>query len=86
MSALQFALLWAELASTGDLSDSRYITAQEQLAIFIYWMVHGSSQQELQERFQRSGDTISRYLNKGLLLLTGSFYEKYIKDPVNEIS
>jgi hypothetical protein len=85
MSALQFALLWAELASTGDLGDSRYITAQEQLAIFIYWMVHGSSQRELQERFQRSGDTISRYLNKGLLLLTGSFYEKYVKDPVNEI-
>jgi hypothetical protein len=27
MSALQFALLWAELASTGDLGDSRYITA-----------------------------------------------------------
>jgi hypothetical protein len=34
MSALQFALLWAELAATGDLSDSRYITMQEQLRIF----------------------------------------------------
>jgi hypothetical protein len=32
-------------------------------------MVHGSSQHELQEWFQQSGDTISRYLNKGLLLL-----------------
>ncbi|KAJ6456675.1 hypothetical protein C8R45DRAFT_765633, partial [Mycena sanguinolenta] len=39
---------------------------------------------ELQERFQRSGDTISRYLNKGLsLFATSSFYAKYVTDPVN---
>ncbi|KAJ7147010.1 hypothetical protein C8R44DRAFT_532916, partial [Mycena epipterygia] len=36
MSALQFALLWAELASSGDLMDSRHVTAQEQLAIIVY--------------------------------------------------
>jgi hypothetical protein len=44
MSALQFTLLWAELASMGDLGDSHYIMVQEQLAILIHWMVHGSSQ------------------------------------------
>lgn len=60
MSALRFSLLWAKLAANGDLADSRYITSQEQFAIFVYWMVHGSSQRELQERFQRSGDAISR--------------------------
>ncbi|KAF7372232.1 putative nuclease HARBI1 [Mycena venus] len=84
MSALVFALLLAELVVTGDLMDSRYVTAQEQLAIFVYWMVHGSSQRELQERFQRSGDTISRYVNHGLQLATGAFYKKYVQDPVNE--
>lgn len=60
MSALEFSLLWAELAAIGGLADSRFVSSQEQLAIFVYWMVHGSSQRELQERFQRSGDTISR--------------------------
>ncbi|KAF7333870.1 putative nuclease HARBI1 [Mycena venus] len=38
MSALEFALLWAELTVWGDLTDGRYVTAQEQLAIFVYWM------------------------------------------------
>ena len=69
MSALQFSLLWAELAANGELADSRFITSQEQLAIFVYWMVHGSSQRELQERFQRSGDTISRRVSS---LITNS--------------
>ncbi|KAF7348750.1 putative nuclease HARBI1-like protein [Mycena venus] len=84
MSALEFALLWAELVALGGLAESRYVTAQEQLAIFVYWMVHGSSQRELQERFQHSGDTISRYLNKGLELFTGAFLDKYVHEPVNQ--
>ncbi|KAF7340828.1 putative nuclease HARBI1-like protein [Mycena sanguinolenta] len=84
MSAALFLLLLAELVATGDLADSRFVSAQEQVAIFVYWLVHGSSQRELQERFQRSGDTISRYLNKGLsLFATSSFYDKYVKDPVD---
>ncbi|KAJ6578304.1 hypothetical protein B0H19DRAFT_1122889 [Mycena capillaripes] len=66
MSAIQFALLGAELIGLSDLVDSRHVSAQEQLAILVYWMVHGSSQRELQERFQRSGDTISKYLHRGL--------------------
>ncbi|KAJ6525125.1 hypothetical protein B0H19DRAFT_1199135, partial [Mycena capillaripes] len=66
MSAIQFALLGAELIGLSDLVDSRYVSAREQLAILVYWMVHGSTQRELQERFQRSGDTISKYLNRGL--------------------
>ncbi|KAF7370409.1 putative nuclease HARBI1-like protein [Mycena sanguinolenta] len=84
MSTALFLLLLAELVATGDLADSRFVSAQEQVAIFVYWLVHGSSQRELQERFQRSGDTISRYLNKGLsLFATSSFYDKYVKDPVD---
>ncbi|KAF7349567.1 putative nuclease HARBI1-like protein [Mycena sanguinolenta] len=84
MSAALFLLLLAELVATGDLADSCFVSAQEQVAIFVYWLVHGSSQRELQERFQRSGDTISHYLNKGLsLFATSSFYDKYVKDPVD---
>ncbi|CAK5268123.1 unnamed protein product [Mycena citricolor] len=47
-------------------------------------MVHGSSQRELQERFQRSGDTISCYLNHRLLALTGTFYKDYIRAPADK--
>ncbi|KAJ7488039.1 hypothetical protein FB451DRAFT_962320, partial [Mycena latifolia] len=36
MSALEFSLLWAELAANGHLADSRFITSQEQLAMFMY--------------------------------------------------
>ncbi|KAF7337368.1 putative nuclease HARBI1 [Mycena sanguinolenta] len=87
MSAPVFLLLLAELVAAGDLADSRFVTAQEQVAIFVYWMVHGSSQRELQERFQRSGDTISRYINKGLsLFAASSFYDRYVKDPVDNTS
>ncbi|KAJ7235954.1 hypothetical protein C8J57DRAFT_973002, partial [Mycena rebaudengoi] len=39
---------------------------------------------ELSERFQHSGATISYYLDKGLLLFTGAFYDKYVHDPINE--
>ncbi|KAJ6620524.1 hypothetical protein B0H10DRAFT_1639637, partial [Mycena sp. CBHHK59/15] len=38
-----------KLAAMGDLMDGRYVTVQEQLALFVYWMVHGSSQRTLQE-------------------------------------
>jgi hypothetical protein len=78
-----FLLLCWELTINGGLTDSRYIAAQEQAAIFVYWMVHGSSQRELMERFQRSGDTISRYTNHVLNILVAGFYDKYIQNPVD---
>jgi hypothetical protein len=84
MSPLQFSLLWAELVATSDLMDNHYVTAHEQLVILMYWMVHRSSQQELQEQFQWSGDTIGRYINHGLCILTGSSYKKYIYTLPNE--
>ncbi|KAJ7054818.1 hypothetical protein C8F01DRAFT_920817, partial [Mycena amicta] len=36
MSSAMFTLLWAELVATCGLCDSRYVTAQEQLSIFVY--------------------------------------------------
>ncbi|CAK5281870.1 unnamed protein product [Mycena citricolor] len=84
MSAIQFCLLYGELLSMRAIEDSRYICGQEQLAIMVYWMVHGSSQWELQERFQRSGDTISRYVNRGLIALTDVFYQRYVCLPANK--
>ena len=48
-------VLWAS-----GVRDSRYIMADEQLAIFLYASVTGASNQKLQVRFQRSADTISK--------------------------
>jgi hypothetical protein len=42
------------------LRSSRGISDAEQLAIFLHMAVVGASNRQLQERFQRSGDTISR--------------------------
>ncbi|KAF7342628.1 putative nuclease HARBI1-like protein [Mycena sanguinolenta] len=78
-----FLLLCSEFQRNGGLGDSRHITAEEQTAIFVYWMVHGSSQRDLMERFQRSGDTISKYTNRVLDIATGNFYNKYIQNPAD---
>ncbi|KAJ7055430.1 hypothetical protein C8F01DRAFT_930142, partial [Mycena amicta] len=36
MTSTMFTLLWTELVTTCGLCDSRYVTAQEQLSIFVY--------------------------------------------------
>ncbi|KAJ7055717.1 hypothetical protein C8F01DRAFT_1062508 [Mycena amicta] len=47
-------------------------------------MVHGSSQHELMERFQHSGDTISKYTNRVLRVVCQTFYRKYVRNPLDE--
>lgn len=41
-------------------TDSKYVTLEEQLAIFLYCSVTGLTVRHLGERFQRSNDTITR--------------------------
>jgi uncharacterized membrane protein len=48
------------LMREGGLRNTRYVTAQEQLAIFLHYVCQGLSNRALQERFQRSADTISK--------------------------
>ncbi|KAF8799767.1 hypothetical protein BYT27DRAFT_7071190, partial [Phlegmacium glaucopus] len=46
----------------------------------------GASSQMLQERFQRSGETISKYIKEITKMLVGSFYRKYVKLlPVDQV-
>ncbi|KAF7322186.1 putative nuclease HARBI1-like protein [Mycena kentingensis (nom. inval.)] len=78
-----FCLLCWELMSAG-LTHGSIVFVPEKVAIFLYWMVHGSSQRELMERFQHSGDTISKYTNRVLGLVCGSFYRKYVRPPLDE--
>jgi hypothetical protein len=42
--------------------DSKYVTLEEQLAIFLYTCVTGLTSEHVGERFQRTGETISRFV------------------------
>jgi hypothetical protein len=57
-----FQELLHELLKVG-LHDTRYVSAEEQFAIFLFLAVTGLPQRHLEECFQRSPDTISKYVN-----------------------
>jgi hypothetical protein len=57
-----FYQLSNELQTHCGLSDSKHVTADEQIAIYLHLARTGLSSQMLQERFQQSGDTISKYV------------------------
>jgi hypothetical protein len=61
MRDIVFHQLLELLEREGGLHDTRYVTAREQLAIFLHYAPRGLSNHALQERFQRSADTISKY-------------------------
>jgi len=60
MSKYIFNRLLEVLQEDGRLHDTRYVTAQEQLAIFLHFAHQALSNCALQERFQHSPDTISK--------------------------
>ncbi|KIN96927.1 hypothetical protein M404DRAFT_112517, partial [Pisolithus tinctorius Marx 270] len=58
--------------------DSKNVTLEEQLAIFLYAMVTGLLARHIGERFQRSMDTISRYFKRMLHAFSeGRIYTTY---------
>lgn len=59
LSKVQFLLLVNELRSMG-LEDTRNVTLEEQVAIFLYICITGLTTVHVGERFQRSNDTITR--------------------------
>jgi hypothetical protein len=62
-----FRRLVLELQVFAGLHPTKYVSMNEQVAIFLFICVKGESNRQAQERFQRSGDTISKYvvLNQG---------------------
>ena len=60
MSKHVFDRLLEVLQEDGELNDTRYVSAQEQLAIFLHFAHQALSNRGLQERFQCSPDTISK--------------------------
>ena len=55
-----FWALVAVLRRDAGLRDTRHVSGEEQLAIFLHYAHRGLSNRALQERFQRSPDTISK--------------------------
>lgn len=63
-------------------SDSKYVSLEEQLAIFLYMSVTGLTIRHTGECFQRSNDTISKYFRKMLLVFSSPpFYTTYTLLP-----
>lgn len=54
------------LKEHGGLKHSRYLTVQEQVCIFLLAIGHNIRNRVIQERFQHSGETISKYFNRVL--------------------
>jgi hypothetical protein len=61
-----FTALVLELRESGH-QDSRFVSLEEQLAIFLYSCVTGLTIRHVGERFQRSNDTISKYVPSSIL-------------------
>jgi hypothetical protein len=62
MAKSVFFRLSYELQLNHGLASSKFVTADEKLATFLHFARTGSSNRMLQERFQRSAETISKYV------------------------
>lgn len=73
-----FMLLANELRRRKFLKDSRLVNVEEQLAIFLFTLGHSERNRVMQDRFQHSGETISRHFNRTLdaILKLSKYYIK----------
>jgi hypothetical protein len=62
-----FLRLLGELQSFSGLVHTKFVSAEEKLAIFLHFVRSGCSSRMLQEQFQRSADTVSKYVNSSSL-------------------
>jgi hypothetical protein len=70
MSKNAFYRLSFELQTNSGLVASKFVTADEKIATFLHFVRTGASNRTLQERFQRSGETINRWL---FFMLSGHY-------------
>ena len=64
-----FAMLCELLKTRGGLLDDGNVTIEEQVATFVHILAHHVKNRNIQVRFYRSGETISRYVHRVLLAL-----------------
>ena len=75
-----FQFLCVELKIKGGLRHSKHVDVEEQVAMFLHAIAHSRSNREVQERFQHSGETVSRHFHSVLQALN-RLVPHYIKPP-----
>jgi len=60
MPRITFLKLCTWLQHNNLLRNSKYLELEEQVAMFLWIVGRGASNRDIQERFQHSGDTVSR--------------------------
>lgn len=70
MEASVFHALVNKLREKQLLADSRFVSVEEKVAIFLYALAKNASNETLQDVFQHSGETISRHFRAVLEAVT----------------
>ncbi|KAI3447131.1 hypothetical protein Pfo_003796 [Paulownia fortunei] len=81
-----FLRLAKELRQINLLNDSREVSVEEQLAIFLMTIGHDERNKMLQEHFQHSGETISRHFNTVLKALMNFSMSAIVTPSFEQIS
>jgi hypothetical protein len=84
MRIMPFRRLTTIMRREGLLYDSKHISVEEQLAMFLHVVGRGTSFRDVEERYQHSGETVFRYFYSVLKALT-ALIPRYIKLPSIEI-
>ena len=79
-----FYLLRDALCERNLLTDTKRMDVNEQLVIFLHTIGHNVRNRVIQDRFQHSGETISRHFKRVLKAING-LRDVYITDPSNEV-
>ena len=79
-----FYLLRDALCERNLLKDTKRMDVNEQLVIFLHTIGHNVRNRVLQDRFQHSGETISRHFKRVLKAING-LRDVCITDPANEV-
>lgn len=79
-----FQNLCNTLRKRGIVRDTTGMMIEEQLGIFLNIIGHNERNRVIQERFQHSGDTVSRYFNKVLKAIK-SLSRELLQPPSSEI-
>ncbi|KAL8488893.1 hypothetical protein ACS0TY_024985 [Phlomoides rotata] len=66
MDRVAFVRLSNILQSLGGLKNSKYVTAQEKVAMFLSVLAHHTKNRSITFQFRRSGQTVSRYFHSVL--------------------
>ncbi|XP_020094902.1 putative nuclease HARBI1 [Ananas comosus] len=69
------------LRDKGLISDTKYVSAEEQVAMFLFTLSKNASNRTVQERFQHSGETVSRHFRVVLEAIT-QLTEDLIQRPL----